>query len=94
VANHLIFVEGDTAKSVTYIAVVLWTNPDVNGQQQEIVAKGRYLDQWSKRKEKWAITHREHILDMQTFSELNRVYVNTVSARDVSDPSFKIIPKS
>lgn len=94
IANHLIIVEGETARSETYVTVVLWTNPDSDGKQQEIVGKGRYLDLWSKRGGEWAITHREHVLDMQTLHELNRGYVSEVSARDSSDPSFKIVFKS
>lgn len=94
IANHLSIIDGDTARSETYITVVLWTNPDSKGKQQEIVGMGRYLDQWSKLGGKWAITHREHILDLQTLHELNRGYVNSVSTRDTSDPSFRIIPKS
>ena len=93
-ANHLSIVEGESASSETYITVALWTNPDSSGKQQEIIAKGRYLDQWSKRNGKWAISHREHVLDMQTLNELNRGYVNTVSTRDTSDPSFRVMSKS
>lgn len=94
IANHLILVDGNVAKSETYVTVVLWTNPDAAGKQQEIIGKGRYLDQWSRRDGRWAITHREHVLDLQTLHELNRGYVNVVSKRDGSDPSFRIIPKA
>ncbi|MCB1688745.1 MAG: nuclear transport factor 2 family protein [Halioglobus sp.] len=93
IANSLVEIDGDSARSETYITVVLWTNPDGEGKQTEIVGKGRYLDRWSKRNGRWAIDHREHILDMQTLNELNRGYVNEVSARDISDPSFQVIPK-
>ena len=94
IANNVIIVDGDTANSETYVTVALWTNPDEHGKQQEIIGKGRYLDQWAKRDGKWAITHREHVLDMQTLHELNKGYVNQVSARGTTDPSFKLIPKA
>ena len=77
-----------------YVTVALWTIPDDEGKQQEIVVKGRYLDRWSKRRGSWAIDHREHILDMKTLRDLNPGHVNKVSARDTSDPSFHIIPKA
>jgi hypothetical protein len=91
IANHIIVLDGDTAKSETYVTVTLWTLPDTDGKQQEIIGKGRYLDRWSKRNGRWAIDHREHILDMQTLHELTRGYVNAASARDTSDPSFRFI---
>lgn len=93
IANSLIDVDENSAKSETYVTVVLWTNPDSNGQQQEIIGKGRYLDHWSNRNGKWAIDHREHVLDMQTLHNLNRGYINEVSRRDITDPSFQLIPK-
>jgi hypothetical protein len=91
IANHIIIVDGDAAKSETYVTVTLWTLPDKENNQQEIIGRGRYLDQWSKRNGKWAIDHREHILDMQTINDLNRGYVNKVSSRDASDPSFRLL---
>jgi hypothetical protein len=92
ISNSLIEVDENSAKSETYVTVVLWTKPDCDGKQQEIIGKGRYLDRWSKRSGKWAIDHREHILDMQSLHQLNRGYINEISSRDVSDPSFQIIP--
>lgn len=92
--NSLVIVEGNSAVSETYVTVVLWTKPDQEGKQQEIVGRGRYLDRWSRRSGRWAIDHREHILDMQTLNDLQPGYVNQVSARDLNDPSFQIIPKA
>ncbi len=91
IGNHLIVVDGDTASSETYVTVALWTLPDSEGIQQEIVGRGRYLDRWSKQQGNWAIDHREHILDMQTVHELSRGYINQVSARDSSDPSYAFL---
>lgn len=93
IANSLIEVDGNTARSETYVTIVLWTNLDSNGRQQEIVGKGRYLDHWSYRNGRWAISHREHVLDMQTLHDLNRGYINEVSRRDKNDPSFQLIAK-
>ncbi|MCB1704865.1 MAG: nuclear transport factor 2 family protein [Halioglobus sp.] len=92
IANSLIEVDGTTARSETYVTIVLWTNPDRHGEQQEIIGKGRYLDRWSYRNGKWAIDHREHILDMQTLHDLNRGYINDESRRDKNDPSFQLFP--
>jgi hypothetical protein len=91
IANSLIEIDGDTAKSETYITVVLWTNPDSAGKQMEVVGKGRYVDKWAKRSGKWAIAHREHIYDMETIHDLNRGDVGEISQRNVTDPSFRVI---
>ncbi len=93
IANSLIELDENTARSETYVTIVLWTNQDSNGRQQEIIGKGRYLDHWSYRNGKWAIDHREHVLDMQTLHDLNRGYINEVSRRDKNDPSFQFIAK-
>lgn len=94
IANHLIVVDGDSAVSETYVTVCLWTLPDPQEQQQEIIGRGRYLDQWSKREGIWAIDHREHVLDMQTIQDLRRGYVNEVSTRDATDPSYNLFTRS
>ena len=94
IANCLLTIDGNRAASETYVTVALWTRPDERGKQQEIVGKGRYLDSWSKRNGRWAIDHREHVLDMQTVSDLNPGYVTSASSRDTSDPSFRLLPAS
>jgi len=90
-AQSVIELEGETACSETYVTVTLWTEIDEQGGQQEITGRGRYLDMWSRRGGRWAIDHREHILDMQTVQPLQRGYVNAVSQRDRGDPSFKVL---
>lgn len=91
ITNSIVQIEADTAVSETYVTVALWTRPDTQGEQQEIIGRSRYLDSWSRRDGRWAIDHREHILDMQTINTLNSGYVNTVSSRDNTDPSFKLL---
>jgi hypothetical protein len=90
IANAIIEVDGNTAVSETYVTVVLWTKPDADGGQQEIIGRGRYLDRWSLREGHWAITHREHILDIQTLHPLTPGYVSAASMRDETDPSFRL----
>jgi hypothetical protein len=94
IANSIIRVDANMAVSETYVTVALWTKADTEGVQQEIIGKGRYLDSWSRREEHWAIDHREHILDMQTINTLNPGYVNSVSSRDETDPSFSLLSQA
>lgn len=90
-SNPLIEVSGNTARSECYVTVALWTLPDAQGQQQEIVGRGRYLDRWSCRDGVWAIDHREHVLDMQTIHRLEKGAVSERSRRDERDASYALL---
>ena len=93
ITDVLTEVDGDSAASEAYVTVVLWTLPDVEGKQMEIVGRGRYLDRWSKKGDVWAIDHREHVLDMHTVFELNKGEISKQSSRDLNDVSFNFIKK-
>lgn len=90
ITNVLCQVNGDTAVSEAYVTVTLWTLPDDQGNQTEIVGRGRYLDNWECRDGRWAIAARKHVLDMQTINPLNPGYINKESRRDNQDPSFEL----
>jgi hypothetical protein len=91
ISNILVDINGDIAVSEAYVTVALWTLPDDAGKQQEIIGRGRYLDHWEKRAGSWAISAREHVLDMQTLNELNKGYVNEQSRRDEQDRSYTLL---
>lgn len=91
ISNVLAEISGDTANSEAYVTVVLWTLPNEEGQQTEIVVRGRYLDRWLKSDGRWLINQREHVLDMQSESALDPGPVGTASTRDGTDPSFAYI---
>jgi hypothetical protein len=91
ISNMMIEVAGNTAVSEAYVTVALWTNPDNNGQQQEIIGRSRYLDRWSVRDQRWAIDHRTHVLDMQTIQPLTRGEVNKQSSRGLDDVSYSLL---
>ena len=57
ISNVLIEVDGDRAASEAYVTAALRTEsgPDA---PIEIVSRGRYVDQWSRREADWAIDHR------------------------------------
>lgn len=94
ITQSLIDVDGETATSEAYVTVVLWTLPDADGRQRELVGRGRYLDRWEKRDGRWAITHRVHVLDLSSDFPLTRAEVSEGSARDLSDRSFEFIAKA
>lgn len=94
ITNVLIEVDGDQATSEAYVTVVLWTKPDAEGRQSELVGRGRYLDRWEKRGGRWAIAHRLHLLDLSTAFPLRRADVSAGSTRDESDGSYAFLPRS
>ena len=93
ITNVLIQVDGEKAVSEAYVTVVLWTMPSDNGKQMEITARGRYLDRWSFRDNKWAIDHREFVTDTHTMRDLAKAPVSDKSTRDMTDASFSFIEK-
>jgi len=93
ITNVLAQVDGDKAVSEAYVTVAAWTKPSDDGKQIEIIGRGRYLDRWSFRDNKWAIDHREYVSDMQTMSEPTKGPVSAKSTRDLTDASFEFIGK-
>ena len=91
ITNVLIELDGECARSESYVTVTLWARGD--NDMTEIVCRGRYLDRWEKRGSQWLIVEREHVLDTQS---VNGVPVtdapSEVSRRDENDPSFKLFP--
>ncbi len=94
ITNVLIEVDDDRATSESYVTVVLWTLPDEDGQQQELVGRGRYLDRWERRDGVWAIEHRIHLLDMSSAFPLQRADVSAGASRGTTDLSFEYIAKA
>ena len=94
ITNVLVELDGDRAASEAYVTVVLWTRPDGTGDRTEIVARGRYLDRWSRRDGRWAIDERVYVLDAQSAAPLAGGVTSEASRRDEQDPSFDFIPKA
>jgi hypothetical protein len=93
ISNVLIDLDGDSARSESYVTVALWLPK--GSDIVEIVCRGRYLDHWQKRDQQWLIVERKHVLDMQTTNGIPIADApNRESARDESDPSFEIFTKA
>ncbi|MBW1901552.1 MAG: nuclear transport factor 2 family protein [Deltaproteobacteria bacterium] len=93
ITNVLTRVDGDKAVSEAYVSLVLWTMPSDDGKQMEIAVRGRYLDRWSLRDNKWAIDHREFVTATHTLRHLTKGPVSDKSTRDMTDASFDFIEK-
>jgi SnoaL-like domain len=95
ITNVLIEVgrDGDSAVSEAYVTAAVRTNPQ-DGQTTDFVARGRYLDRWSRRSGTWAIDHRQYVDDL---TEVHRFPVAevgdgsaSVGGRDRDDPSYAL----
>jgi hypothetical protein len=92
VTNILIEIDGKKAVSENYFSVDLWTKPELTGETQQILVKGRQLDQWANIDGCWGLTHRDVIIDMQTTDAIREPFSSPESKRTPDDPSFKLFP--
>ncbi|NUP34373.1 MAG: nuclear transport factor 2 family protein [Streptomycetaceae bacterium] len=94
ISNILIEVDGDHAVSESYVTVALQSAAGP-GRTAETVVRGRYLDRWSRRADRWALDARRHVVDLQTVT-LHDAAMTAVephdgaSARDTADPSYAL----
>ena len=61
VTNMLIAVDGERATSETYVTATLAMGDNV------VVARGRYIDAWSRRDGRWGVDSRRYEDDIQQF---------------------------
>lgn len=83
-----IAVAGDHAVSEAYVTAVLRWRDDTG--HWEAVNRGRYLDRWSRRDDRWAIDLRRYVHD---FDDVHRVSAERLPGhgrRDVDDPSYEL----
>lgn len=88
---------GNTAVSEAYVTVVLRTAPGPGGVVTQITSRGRYLDHWAWRDDRWAVMARQYVDDFTTSEQLTPVEAGTpspVGRRDSSDPSYALFGHS
>ena len=90
IANVVIRSEGAEVSSEAYVTVQLWTCPDAEGRQTEVLSRGRYLDRWERGADSVRIMSRVHLADMQTFRTLGSGHTDSGVARDHSDRSYQL----
>jgi hypothetical protein len=97
VTNILISVDlaDDRAVSESYVTVALRTAPN-EGSVIDVVGRGRYLDRWSRRGDRWAIDHRQYVDDFQSVYTMPATDAIAASAatgrRGPDDPSYEVLP--
>lgn len=94
IANVLIDVDGDRAGSEAYVTATLWAAFEPPAITQ-IVSRGRYVDRWSRRDERWAIDHRHFIEDLTVTTTVPPEAVTGLdpsrARRDRTDPSYDVL---
>jgi hypothetical protein len=70
ITNLLVEVAGERAASEAYVTVALRapaSSASLRGSGRDILARGRYVDRWSRRGGRWAIDHRIYLNDWMTY---------------------------
>jgi SnoaL-like domain len=90
ILNILVSVDGDRAGSESYVDAKFRSRHD--GQTIERTTCGRYVDEWEKRDDRWAIARRRYLHEMD---EVRPVPVQQQFAvggsRDLSDVSYAVL---
>lgn len=85
----IVNLDGDRAASEAYVTAALRT---ADGDRElETTIRGRYLDRWSYRGDKWAIDKRIYVHDFDDTREVVSTGIAPTSARDPSDPSYAVL---
>jgi hypothetical protein len=88
-----VYPDGDRAASEAYVTAAVRTNPQ-DGETIDFVARGRYLDRWSRRAGTWAIDHRQYVDDVTEVHHFPVAEVGdgsvSLGRRDENDPSYAL----
>jgi SnoaL-like domain len=91
VTNIVIEFDGDRAGSESYVMAALRIR---SGEQlKQISVWGRYVDQWSRRNNRWGLDKRVSIRDFDEVRDVTALYAHDVGRRDPSDPSYDVLSK-
>jgi hypothetical protein len=89
VSNIIIELDGDRAGSESYVTATLRVR---SGEQlKQISVWGRYVDQWSRRNDRWGLDRRLSIRDFDEVRDVTALYSHDVGRRDRSDPSYVVL---
>lgn len=86
--NILINLDGAKATSETYFISSLHAEPTATSATTRLI-RGRYLDRWSKRGGRWAMDHRQIIVDFSTVENATGPNGASAGRRDRTDPSYQ-----
>jgi hypothetical protein len=88
-SNIVIELDGDKAGSESYVTATLRMVRD--GKTLQMAVLSRYIDTWSKRDGRWALDHRQAIMEMDEMREVTPMKVHDTARRDRTDPSYTVL---
>ena len=89
VTNVIIELDGDLARTESYVTAALRLNDD--GELKQITVGGRYLDRWSRRDGRWGIDRRDYVQDFDDIRSVTATAVLGRGQRDKSDLSYAVL---
>ena len=89
VTNVVIELDGERASSEAYVMAAL--RGEREGKPFQLQIWARYLDNWSRRDGRWAIDHRQTVIDFDSMSEVTPLHDHQWTRRDRNDPSYALL---
>lgn len=88
-SNVIVELDGDQASSESYVTATL--RIERGGRLMQMTVLSRYVDRWSKRAGRWALDHRQAIMEMDEIREVTPMKTHSGWTRDRSDPSYAVL---
>ena len=88
-SNIIIELDGLTAGSESYVTATL--RMERGGKIMQISVISRYVDRWSKRDGRWALDHRQAVMEMDEMREVTPMMLHDTARRDRTDPSYSVL---
>jgi SnoaL-like domain len=92
VTNIIIELDGDRASSESYVTAALRSTEA--GRHMQMTVRGRYLDRWSRRQQRWGIDKRIYVHDFDDVREITQTSIPGWGKRGRSDPSYAVLSPS
>jgi hypothetical protein len=83
-------VDGDRAVSEAYAIALIRPRADDSQQPVNMPYRGRYLDRWSLRDDRWEIDHRRLVKEIVWAEAVADGYMGEVSRRGPEDPVYAL----
>ncbi len=91
VSNIVIELDGAKAGSEAYVTATLRLEREGRLMQMRVIS--RYVDRWSKREGRWALDHRQAVMEMDEIGEVTPMMRHDTARRDRTDPSYAVLPR-
>lgn len=88
-SNVIIELDGDRAGSESYVTATL--RMERGGKLLQMSVISRYVDRWSKRNGRWALDHRQAVMEMDEIREVTPMKAHDTGKRDRTDPSYQVL---